>query len=255
MICYLCGETIPDDQPFYSGYGKTVCKPCFGAVPRCFVCRFPGKTMQDVPGLGWECEFCRGRLVAEGDDVAAVFEPLRRFLPAFGFRGDAPVDPAWSDRMALRQMQTAADVPPEEFIDDFLRYSYPVFYRDGHMHLLRRMTKPTLVVYGIVQLAAAELALAHGLPDLRGETPFHDYTRGWCHWIGFAAAGRLGYDLEQRQLRKWPELGLQGDFERWQASARFNAPAKLAARFRATAPVLARKHLQTARAAGEPRER
>jgi hypothetical protein len=251
MICYLCGETIPDDQPFYSDYDKTVCKPCFGEVPRCFVCRFPGKTMEDVAGLGWECEFCRGKLVAEGDDVAAVFEPLRQFLLAFGFRGDAPLVAAWTDRVALRQMQTAADVPREEFIDDFLRYSYPVFYRDGQMHLLRRMTKPTLIAYGIVQLAAAELALAYGLPDLRGETPFHDVTRGWCHWIGFDAAGRLGYDLEQRQLRKWPELGLQGDFERWQASARFNAPAKLVAQFRATAPVLARKHLSAARTAGE----
>lgn len=244
MICYLCNTPIPDEEPFYNDYEKFVCKPCFAEAPRCFICRFPGKTMEDIAGLGKECEFCRGNLIAEGMDLEVVFAPLRSFIKPFGFRGDAEFEVAWTDRLALRELQTAADLPREEFIDDFLIYSYPIYYHGGSMHLLRRMTKPTLIAYGIVQLAAAELAVEYAQPDLAGDSEFHRFTRGWCHWIGYEAAQRLGYDLEHRQLRKWPELKMQGDFERWKSMTRFNTAAKMVTLFKSTAPVLARKHLE-----------
>jgi hypothetical protein len=196
-----------------------------------------------VAGLGLECEFCRGKLIAEGSDLNTIIDPLRAFLGPYGSK--APERPrwSWSDRLALRRLQTDADLPPEEFIDDFLRYAYPVYHHDGTFHLLRRMTKPTFVAYAVVQLAAADLALGHGLADLAGRTPFHTFTRGWCHWLGYEAARLLGYDLERRQLRKWPELGAQGDFERWERMSRVNKPARMLEYFRAHLSALVKKHL------------
>lgn len=241
MNCYLCNSTIPDEEPFYNDYEKTVCKPCFSEAPRCFVCRFPGKQMEDVEGLGNECEFCRGKLVAEGMDPGAALDPLRPFLRPFGLRGDARPDFAWTDRIVLRTLQTDEDLPPDEFIDDFLRYCYPVFYNDGQLHLLRRMTKSTLVVYGLIQLAAAEIATEYGQPSLAGSSEWGALARGWCHWVGSQAAQRMGYDLELRQLRKWPELGGQGDFERWVAMSKFNKTPKMVNFFRVNLRAFARK--------------
>ena len=105
------------------------------------------------------------------------------------------------------------------------------------------MTSATFVPYVIVQLAAADLASRFHQPSLAGNTPFHTFARGWCHWLGYEAARRLGFDLERRQLRKWPELGAQGEFERWERRAQINTPAKLLTYFRATLPALAKKNL------------
>ena len=243
MICYLCRNPIPDDQPFYNDHDQHVCKPCFLESERCFICRFPGKKLQDVPGLGLECEFCRGKLIGEGSDLDTTIEPLRAFLGPFGVLVPERPRWRWSDRAGLRRLQTDVDLPDEPFIDDFLRYCYPIFHHDGEFHLLRRMTKETFVAYAVVQLAAADLALRHGLADLRGRTPFHTFTRGWCHWLGYEAARLLGYDLERRQLRKWPELGAQGDFERWERMSRVNKPARMLEYFRGNLSVLVKKHL------------
>ncbi|MBI3993003.1 MAG: hypothetical protein HY342_07000 [Candidatus Lambdaproteobacteria bacterium] len=241
MICYLCGARIPDDQPFYNDYEKYVCKPCFLDAPRCFVCRFPGRELGQVEGLGAECEFCRGNIIAEGMVLAPLLDPLRPFLASFGLRGDAQPSVAWDERLTLRELQTGADLPPMQFIDDFLQFCYPVFYREGTLHLLRRMSKATLVVYGLIALASAEIAAEMGHPHLAGRNEARSFARGWCHWIGAQAAERLGYALEARRLRKWPELGGQGDFERWVAMARFNKPPKMVRFFRANLQALLRK--------------
>ena len=241
MICYLCGSVIPEDQPFYNGHEQQVCKPCFKETPRCFVCRFPGKQMEEVEGLGGECEFCRGKLVAEGDGLGPILQPLAPFLAGFGLT--APPEPRyeWVSLRALREMQTEADLPPIEFVDDFLRYCYPVYYKDGAFHCLKRMTKATFIVYALIQLAAADIAQRYGQPHLRGNSPFHTFARGFCHWVGYEAAGRLNYDLERRQLRKWPELGAMGEFERWESMARFNKTPKIVAFFRANLSEMGRR--------------
>ena len=241
MICYLCGSVIPEDQPFYNDYEKRVCKPCFKDAPRCFVCRFPGKQLQAVEGLGNECEFCRGNLIAEGGELGPVLEPLAPFLAGFGLT--PPAEPrylymAWQE---LRDMQTDADLPPVEFIDDFLRYCYPVYYDQGRLHCLKRMTKPTFIVHALIQLGVADIAGRYGLPNLRGNSPFHTFARGFCHWVGYEAAGRLQYDLENRQLRKWPELGAQGDFKRWESTARFNKTPKIVGFFQANLSTMGRR--------------
>lgn len=243
MICYRCGAAFADDQPFFSGHGQVVCKPCFLEARRCFVCRFPAREPREVPGLGPECEFCRGNLVAEGNALEESLPPIAAFAAAFGCKAPAAPRFAWTDRVALREMQTRADVPPELFMDDFLRFAYPVYYSNGTFYLLRRMTRPTFVVYMAVQLAAAHVALTFRLPNLAGKSPFHTAAQGWCHWIGYEAAGALKFDLERRQLRKWPELGLQGEFERWEVMARHRRPAQVAAHFWATIGALAKKHL------------
>jgi hypothetical protein len=243
MICYQCRDTIGEDEPFYNDHDQYVCKPCFLDAERCFVCRFPGNDLRPVEGLGLECEFCRGNLIAEDSDLTPLIEPLRAFLLPFGLKVPERPRWEWTDRLALRRMQTGADLPSETFIDDFLRYAYPVYQHEGRYHLLRRMTKPTFVAYAVVQLAAGDLAGRFALPDLAGQTPFHTFTRGWCHWLGYEAARLLGYNLERRQLRKWPELGAQGDFERWERMSRVNKPARMLAHFRGNLGALVRKHL------------
>jgi hypothetical protein len=248
MICYRCGNKFPDDQPFYNDYEVVVCKPCFLDAQRCFICRFPGKELREVAGLGLECEFCRGKVVAEGDTLAESLPPIAAFLSAFGCRVEAAPRFEWRDLSPLRDMQTNADLPKEAFFDDFLRHAYPVYYRDGSFHLLRRMPRPTFVVHMIVQLAVAHVAGAYRLPNLAGKTAFHAFAQGWCHWIGYTAANALKFDREQRQLRKWPELGMQGDFERWEKMAKSQQAPKVSAHFHATVVPLAR----TALTDGEP---
>jgi hypothetical protein len=245
MLCYLCRSGIQDGQYHYNDHGVQVCKPCFLESRRCFICRFPGKKLIEVPGLGPECEFCRGNLVGAGNDLETLIRPFFAYVSQFGHVAVPHPRFVWTEREALRQMQTAVAVPKEEFIDDFLRFGYPVFHRAGAFHLLPRLTKPSFVVYTIVQLVAADLAARHALADLGGNTPFHALARGWAHWIGYEASLRLGYDLERRQLRKWPELGLQGDFERFEKMAHFKKPREMAAYFLANLNALARKHLET----------
>ncbi len=246
MICYLCGSVIPEDQPFYNDYEKQVCKPCFKDAPRCYVCRFPGKQLEEVEGLGAECEFCRGNLIAEATDLEALVEPLTPFLGGFGLTAPTAPRYEWVSRQALRDMQTQADLPPDAFIDDFLRHCYPVYYNDGALHCLRRMTKPTFIVYALIQLGVADIAARYRLPHLGGNSPFHTFARGFCHWVGYEAAGRLNYDLERRQLRKWPELGAQGEFERWESMARFKKTPKIVGFFKANLSAMGRRQFQNA---------
>ncbi len=246
MNCYLCRAAIPDGEPFYKDREQQVCKPCFEEAPRCFICRFPGKNLEAVEGLGLECEFCRGNVVAENDELLPLLEPVFPFLGNFGLKPPARPQFAWLSRTELREMQSSADLPPEEFLDDFLRYFYPVYYNGGTFHCLRRMASQTVIVYGIIQLGVADISAAHGLPNLAGKSPFHTFARGFCHWAGFEAAKRLNYDLESRQLRKWPELGAQGEFERWESMARFNKTGKIVAFFKTNLKARARKHLDAA---------
>ncbi|MDH5751802.1 MAG: hypothetical protein OEZ59_05230 [Deltaproteobacteria bacterium] len=243
MICYLCAEIIPQEEPFYNDHDKHVCKPCFSEARRCFVCRFPGRDLQPVPGLGDECEFCRGKLVAEGMDPAPLVPPLRVFLQNYRMNPPPGEDVQWSDWRTLRDMQTDADLAPPEFIDDFLRYAYPVLYRGGSYFLLKRMTRQTFVVYMVAQLAVADISTRYGLPDLSERSPFHTFARGWCHWLAYEAAAKLGFDLERRQLRKWPELGGMGEFERWRRMADLNKPSRLLEFFNSSLGPLARKWL------------
>ena len=105
------------------------------------------------------------------------------------------------------------------------------------------MTKPTFIAYSVVQLAAGDLSGRYALPDLAGKSPFHTFGRGWCHWLGYEATRLLGYDLERRQLRKWPELGAQGEFERWERMSRVNKPGKMVAYFKANLSPLVKKYL------------
>ncbi|MCZ6747847.1 MAG: hypothetical protein O7D96_01050 [SAR324 cluster bacterium] len=243
MHCYICRNAIEDGAFHYNDHGFQVCKPCFLNSGRCFICRFPGKKLVEVPGLGLECEFCRGNVIGQGDDLVEIIAPFFAYLSQFGHQPILHPDFAWTERTALREMQTAESLRQEEFIDDFLRYCYPVYYRAGAFHLLYRMTKSMFVVHGIVQFAAADLARRFGLDDLAGRSPFHTLARGWAHWVGFEAAKRLGYDLERRQLRKWPELGGQGEFQRFEKMAYFKKPKDMSAFLMANLNPLARKHL------------
>lgn len=243
MICYLCNETIPEEDPHYNDQGHQVCKPCFKEAPRCFVCRFPGKKLETVEGLGLECEFCRGNLIQEGVDINAFFPPMAAFLKNFSHK--MPENPVfnWVPRLTLRELQTDADLPPEDFIDDFLRYSYPIYYKGGAFHSLFRMPKSTFLVYAIGQMAVWDIASRFDVPDLSGKNPFATMARGWCHWVAYTAAERLGYDLEKRQLKKWPELGLQGEFERWVRMSQHQPPQKMVGFLRANLTQLAKKYL------------
>lgn len=241
MNCYLCGDIIPEDQSFYNDYEKFVCITCFKGAPRCFVCRFPGKQLEQVEGLGSECEFCRGNLISEEEDLNAVLEPLAPFLAGFGLKAPASRNFEWTSWRELREMQTDADLPPVEFIDDFLRYCYPVYYKDGAFHCLKRMTKPTFIVYALIQLGVADIAARYDLPNLGGKTLFFTFARGFCHWVGYEAAGRLNYGLERRQLRKWPELGAQGEFERWESMARLQKTPSIVAFFKSNLSTMGRR--------------
>lgn len=243
MICYLCAEAVPDGEPYYNDHEKFVCKPCFGDSQRCFICRFPGRKLQPVPGLGLECEFCRGSLIEEGTEVSELLTAIGGYLKRFEMRPVLKPRMEWVDWRDLRDMQTDADLKPPEFIDDYMRYAYPVYFHDNAFYLLRRMTKETFMAYMVVQMAVADISDRYALPNLAARSPFHTFARGWCHWLGYEAAKLLGYDLERRQLRKWPELGGMGEFERWERMSKLNKTPKIIDFFKASLGPLARKHL------------
>ena len=100
------------------------------------------------------------------------------------------------------------------------------------------------MAYMVVQMGVADIARRYDLPDLAQRTPFHTFTRGWCHWLGYEAANLLKYDLEKRQLKKWPELGGMGEFDRWERMSKLNTTKKMVSFFRASLGPLARKHLE-----------
>ena len=127
MICYLCGAAIEDGAYFYSDHGMHVCKPCFAESPRCFVCRFPGKKLEEVAGLGSECECCRESLVREGDNLAEIVQPMFTYLAQFGHQAIPDPQFVWSNWNSLREMQSQVNQPPPEFIDDFLLVSVREF--------------------------------------------------------------------------------------------------------------------------------
>ena len=154
-----------------------------------------GNRWEEVEGLGMEGEVCRGGLVMEGSDMETMVAPLRSFLLPFGFKVPDKIRWVWTDCQELRALQTDADLPPDDFIDDFLRYCYPVYYHEGAYHLLRRMTKPTFIAYAVVQLAAGDLPGRDALPDLAGKSPLPTFRPGCFHRLSHALPRPLGHDL------------------------------------------------------------
>ncbi len=66
-ICYSCEQPIPSGQSFYEDHGVKVCLNCFRTSKRCLSCRFPSRSLKNIPGYGDICEFCESSFAKESD--------------------------------------------------------------------------------------------------------------------------------------------------------------------------------------------
>ena len=56
--CFICEKALPAGQSFYEDHGVKVCLACFRTTKRCLNCRFPSRSLKNIPGFGDVCEFC-----------------------------------------------------------------------------------------------------------------------------------------------------------------------------------------------------
>lgn len=242
MECYLCKKNIPSWMSHYADYDKTVCQECFAEADRCFLCRFP-HSVEKVPSLGHLCEFCQESVISSQSDTTALLTPLYRFLEQHGHPIKKEPVIQWMDWNLILGMQTQ-DAPPQKikFLDEFLRYGYPVFYLKGKIYLIHRISQQHFLPHMAGQMAAAQICEQYQRPHLQGNTPFDQLARGWCHWIAFSTAKVLKYPKIQKELKRWPEQH-EEHAQKFYAMAEFRKPKELVAYARTSLKDYASRYL------------
>ncbi len=227
--CHACHQPIPEDSPYYFGHGRKVCKPCTKDSPQCFLCRFPERVEQ-VPGLGPLCGFCEPKALNKDSDLESALDPLKKYLSQFGHEPTVHPQLVWLDWNVLLGMQIRETSTPFaiRFIDEYLHYAYPLYHLKRRIYVIPRIHSPLFMVHMASQLAAANICERFQVSHLLAEnTPFHRLARGWCHWIGLRTAEVLKYEAETKQLKRWPENHLPGDFSKFLGMSEFRKPLEL----------------------------
>ena len=71
-ICYTCEKPLPTGQSYYEDHGVKVCLSCFRTTKRCLRCRFPSRSLKNIPGFGDVCEFCESSFTKDNDMACYV---------------------------------------------------------------------------------------------------------------------------------------------------------------------------------------
>ncbi|MBT4087577.1 MAG: hypothetical protein HOE30_03700 [Deltaproteobacteria bacterium] len=71
-LCYTCEKPLPSGQSYYEDHGVKVCLNCFRTTKRCLRCRFPSRSLKNIPGFGDVCEFCEASFTKENDNACYV---------------------------------------------------------------------------------------------------------------------------------------------------------------------------------------
>lgn len=243
MTCYLCNGKIWSNASHYADHGKTICQPCFKDVKdRCFTCRFP-KIEKSVEGQGKVCEFCIESNLNKEIDLKPLLKPLQAFLLRFDH--DVSINPnlLWVDwKLVLGMQQESENRIELSFFDEFVRYAYPIYYLKGTHYIIPSIPREWFMPYMASQLVAAEICKKYDLFHLRGDSPFLETARGWCHWVAYSTAKTLKYDKVARHLTRWPESALPGNFSKFLAMSEFRKHGEVIKFAQTSLKNLAEKH-------------
>jgi hypothetical protein len=226
--CYLCQKPMAEYDPYFEDYGVRVCKPCFKKAPRCFLCRFPNRK-ERVMGLGNVCEFCAEHALTPKSDLVSLAQPLQQFVAGFGHNVPELPPLRWVDWRVLLGMQMDGSRPQFRitFLDEYLHYAYPAFYLKGAIYLLPRMSPSLLMPHLAGQLVAYDICQRYQLPHLLGHKAFQRIARGWSHWVAWRTAKQLKCGEQAKQLSRWPENHLTGEYSKFRTTGDLKGDAEL----------------------------
>jgi hypothetical protein len=178
-------------------------------------------------------------------DVEPLLEPIVPFLRKHGHDvGSDRPRLFWTDwRLVLgMQMDQPSDLRVT-FFDELVRYCYPVYYMNNMYYVIPAVPRKWFLPYMAGQFVAADLCKTYQLTSLRGESPFLELARGWCHWIAHRTALVLKYDAVSKTIGRWPESSLSGSFPKFQAMSEFRKPPEIIEFARQTLADYAKRYL------------
>ncbi len=228
MVCCLCQGKIWSNASHYADHGKVVCQSCFkDAKVRCFSCRFP-HVVQMVDGHGGICEVCIEKNLNKDSDLKSMIKPLQSFVGKFGHEVNPNPQILWVNWKLIMGMQQ--DDPGTviiTFFDELVRYCYPVYYLKGIYYVIPSIPRQWFMPYLAGQMIAADICKKYKLFHLRGNSPFLELARGWCHWVAYNTAKTLKYQKPMKTIARWPESTLPGNFQKFLAMSEFRSPTEI----------------------------
>lgn len=244
MTCYLCQGKIWSNASHYADHGKTICQSCFkDAKIRCFSCRFP-HVVETISGHGGICEFCIDKNLNKDSNLAAMFKPLQSFLSKFGHDVGPKPNILWVNwKLVLGMQMDSPDNIIITFFDELVRYCYPVYYMKGLYYVIPSIPRDWFMPYMAGQMIAADICKKYDLFHLRGNSPFLDMARGWCHWVAYYTAKTLKYEKPKKTISRWPESTLPGNFQKFHAMSEFRSPTEIVEYAHQTLGDYAKKYL------------
>lgn len=222
MTCYMCNGKIWSGASHYEDHGKVICQSCFkDATVRCFTCRFP-KIKYEIKGHGGVCEFCDKTNLTRESNLEPFLKPLQTFLHRFGHEVGTRPNLLWINWKLILGMQL--EKPNEiaiTFFDELVRHCYPVYYLKGLFYIVPSIPRQWFMPFMASQMVAADLCKKFDLFHLRGNSPFYEMARGWCHWVAYSTAKTLKYDRVAKTISRWPESNLPGNFSKFLAMSEY----------------------------------
>ena len=226
--CFLCGKDIWPDMSRYEDHGKSVCQICFkDAVKRCFFCGFPKVDLSSSSETAY-CEFCKDNIISKNDDISQFISPLKSFLAHF--KVTSPdlknlLHVNWNLILGMQLEQNRAGSIKN--FNDLLQKCYPIYHLKGKIYVLNQIPSKWLLPLIAIQASSAYYCQKFKLNHLKGDTPFHTYVRGWCHYIGYFTAKTLKYSEIAKTLEKFPQNESKGDFQKFLGMSEFRAPKEM----------------------------
>lgn len=225
--CFLCEKDIWPNMSRYEDHGKSVCQTCFkDAKRRCFFCGFPeveSSSLSETPC----CRFCSDKLISTNGDISQFISPLKSFLSHFKIsypNFDSLIHVNWNLILGMQMEQDK--IGNIKNFKELMQVCYPIYHLKGKIYILKQIPSQWLLPLLATQVSSAYYCQKFGLNHLKGETPFHTYLQGWCHYIGYFTAKTLKYAEVAKAFEKFPQNS-RGDFLKFQAMSEFRSPKEM----------------------------
>lgn len=225
--CFLCEESIWPNMSRYEGHGHSICQKCFtDAKHRCFFCGFPDvipDSMENTP----YCEFCKPELVFKKEDLSSLLPPIKSFLNHFAINHFDFSSTTFTTSKQLLPLQGLKSDCKIQSFEELIKQAYPVYQLKGRFYIVGPISKQWVLPLLAIQLSVAHFCKQYHLDHLSGDTPFHSYLQGWCHYIGYFMAKTLQYKTQTKTLEKFPGNSFKGDFLKFLAMSEFRPPKEM----------------------------
>jgi hypothetical protein len=184
--------------------------------------------VETISGLGGICEFCIDKNLTKSSDLAPMLKPLQSFLSKFGHEVGIKPNLLWVNwKLVMGMQQDNPDTIIVTFFDELVRYCYPVYYLKGLYYVIPSIPRQWFMPYMAGQMIAADICKKYDLFHLRGNSPFLELARGWCHWVAYSTAKTLKYDKPTKAINRWPESTLPGNFQKFLAMSEYRSPTEI----------------------------